>query len=282
MYCKKCGRKLEDGARFCKRCGQSVRQNHNTGKEARRKEIAKLKKERLDRKQKLQEQEIEKKLKKQKNKKKNQKRVVVLAVSFVVLLCILIIAVITYFSAINQSKDAAWRTKDGSVELNATAVPRQTQTPKPENSSGMPTATAYAITGEVNADGYREYTYGGNLILPYPATFEQQRTESGEKLRLYDKSGGASIVLKDEGPVSTQAKELMSEYAKAQPGKISYSRAGDGWYIVEAVENDIVYHRKCLVINNRMVYYDFSYSTTSSAASTYKTQIEYMDEHFSR
>lgn len=282
MYCKKCGRKLKDGMRYCDRCGQSVLQSHNTDKEIRRQEIEKLKQERLDRKQKLQEQEKEKSIKKKKNKKKNQKRVVVLSVSFVVLLCILIIAVITYFSAINQSKDAAWRTKDGSVELNATTAPRQTATPKPQNDSGIPTPTAYAITGELNADGYREYVYGGNIVLPYPATFEQQRTQSGEKLRLYDKSGGASIVLKDEGPVSAQAKELMSEYAKTQSGRISFSRAGDGWYIVESVENDIVYHRKCLIINNRTLYYDFSYSTASAASSTYKTQIEYMDEHFIR
>lgn len=275
MYCKKCGRKLEDGMRYCDRCGQSVRQNRNTGKEARRKEIEELKKERLNRRQKLQEKEK----KKQKNRQINKKRINVLAVIFIVLFCILIIAVIVYNATLSESENAVWRTRDGAVELNTTTVP--SQSPAPTNNANMPTATAYALTGEVNADGYREFKHSESIVLPYPATFEQQRAENGEKLNLYDKSGGASIVLKDEGPVSAQAKALMSEYAKSQSGKVSYSRAGDGWYVVETIENDIVHHRKCLIVNNRTVYYDFTYSTTSSAASTYKRQIEYIDEHFS-
>ena len=61
MYCKKCGRKLDDDMRFCDRCGQSVRQSQNTGKEAVRREIKELQEERLNRKQKLQEKEQEKK-----------------------------------------------------------------------------------------------------------------------------------------------------------------------------------------------------------------------------
>lgn len=280
MYCKKCGRKLEDGMRFCDRCGQSVRQSQNSGKEVRRQEIAELKQERLNRKQKLIEKENKKKI----NKSINRKKMNLLAIIFIILFCILITAVIAYKLTIDKSENAAWRTQDGSVELNASQMP--THTPAPTDKAGavvtaMPTSTAYAITSELNADGYREFKCSGGSVLPYPASFLQQTPDGNTKLNLYDKNGGASITVTETGPVSLAAKELMSQFAKEQPGKVQYSRAGDGWYVVETSENDLVHHRKCVIINNIAIAYDFSYSTASTAASTYQQQIAYMDEHFS-
>lgn len=282
MYCKKCGRKLEDGMRFCDRCGQSVRQNQKSGQDVRRKEIEGLKKERLNRRQKLLEKEQRKEQKKG-TKRRANKKMNILAVVFVILFCILVIAIIAYNITINKSENAPWRTSDGSVELNATAVP--TESPVPTNEAGaavtaVPTSTAYAITTELNADGYREYRCSGGAVFPYPSNFIQQNTGGSSRLNVYDQSGGGSINLTETGPVSDEARDLMSEYAKAQEGDISYSRAGDGWYIVETTNNDLINHRKCIIINNIAIAYDFSYSSSSSSADSYQEQIAYIDEHF--
>lgn len=280
MYCKKCGRKLEDGMRFCDRCGQSVRQNQQSGQEARLKEIKNLKNERLNRKQKL----LEKEQKKNAKRNVNSKKINLLAVVFIILFCILIIAVIAYNITINKSENAPWRTSDGSVELNATAIP--SESPVPTNEAGVavtsiPTSTAYAITAEINPDGYREYKCSGGAIFPYPANFVQQNTGGSSRLSVYDQSGGASITLSETGPVSKEARDLMSEYAQTQEGEISYSRAGDGWYIIETANRDLINHRKCIIINNIAISYDFSYSSSSASADLYEQQISYMDEHFS-
>ena len=280
MYCKKCGRKLEDGMRYCDRCGQSVRQSENTGKEARKKEIEELKKERINRKQQLQEAEQLKKEKKEANKKQTN----ILTLIFIILFCILVVAIVTFTVVTKKSENALWRTRDGSVNLNATDLPSSTPAPTDKNGAKVtpvPTPTAYAVTGEINTDGYREFAVKDNILFAYPATFEQRKAESGEKLNLYDNNGGASILLRDEMAGTEQAKTLMSEYAKAQPVKPSYSRAGNNWYVVETTENDIIHHRKCLIVNGYAIYYDFSYSKTSSSASVYERQIEYMDSHFS-
>ena len=276
MYCKKCGRKLEDDMRFCDRCGQSVRQSQNTGKEAVRREIKELQEERLNRKQKLQEKEQEK-------KRINIKKMNTLTVVFIILFSVLVIAVITYIATMEKSQSDDWFTKDGAVEINATEVP--TQSPVPTDKKGnqitpLPTSTAYAITAELNADGYREHKTNQGLIFSYPGDFIQQRPEGAIKLSLYDKNGGASIALKETGPVSGEAKTLMSEFAKAQTGKVKYSRAGNGWYVVETESDDIITHCKCVIVNNIAVSYEFSYSKTSSLASDYAQQIQYMDEHF--
>lgn len=280
MYCKKCGRKLKDGMRFCDRCGYSVRQSEQNDSEVRRREAEGLKNERLNRKEKLREKEQKKN---SRNGSGINKRTAVLAVVFIVLFCILVIAVIAYNITIKNSENAPWRTTDGSVEMNATAIPASS--PVPTNEAGeevtpMPTSTAYAINSDINADGYREFTCTGGAVFAYPPTFTQENAGANERLRVYDSSGGASITLSENGPVSGAARDLMSEYARSQEGSVSYSRAGDNWYIVETSNGDLVNHRKCIIVNNIAIAYDFSYSASSSAAELYSGQIEYMDEHF--
>ena len=213
MYCKKCGKQLDDNMRFCDRCGQSVRQSRNKGGEARRREIKELKEERLNRKQKLQEKEIKKK---QIKKRKNQKRTTILAVAFVALFLGLIAAMITWFITVKNSENAAWRTSDGSVAINSTPTPE---------APAMPTQTAYAITenvntDEVNSDGYREFK-GSTPNFVYPASFIKQAAASGMKLNAYDKEGGGAITLSEQGPVSGAAKDLLSEYSQSCGGEVT-------------------------------------------------------------
>ncbi|MDD6483811.1 MAG: zinc ribbon domain-containing protein [Clostridiales bacterium] len=272
MYCKKCGRKLDDNMRFCDRCGQSVRQSRNSGGEARRREIKELKEERLNRRQKLEEREIKKKRQKQ---RKNKKRTTVLSFIFLALLLCFVAAMISYSFTAEKSQNAPWRTGDGPVALNATPTPEV---------SLAPTQTAYALTAEqnadpVNSDGYREYTLGG-VVFPYPTVFTRQNTSAGVKLSAYDKEGGGNIALTEQSPVSGAAKDRLGEFSRSCGGDISYSRAGDGWYVIDYSQNGILYHRKALIHNNIEYGYDFSYSADSVSAKDYEEYIRYMDENF--
>ena len=78
MYCKKCGRKLKDGMRYCDRCGLSVNQSKKGSREAREIEIQELKQERLNRKEKLQKKETKK-------KRINKRHMNILSAAFIIL-----------------------------------------------------------------------------------------------------------------------------------------------------------------------------------------------------
>lgn len=272
MYCKKCGKQLDDNMRFCERCGQSVRQSKNNSSEAKRREIKELKEERLNRKKKLEEREIKKK---QVKNRKNRKRTKILAISFMALLLGLIAAMVAWFVTTKNLENALWKTTDGSVAINTTPTP---------DVPVVPTQTAYAIaentnTDEVNKDGYREYK-SNTLVFAYPSVFIKQGVSAGMKLNAYDKEGGGAITLCERGPVSGEAKDLLAETSQTCGGEVVYSRAGDGWYVIEYSKNDIIYHRKALLSNNIEYVYEFSYSSVSTKASDYKEYIDYMDEKF--
>ena len=272
MYCKKCGKKLDEDIRFCDRCGQSVRQSRNQGGEARRREIKELQEERINRKLKLEEKEKKKKIKKH---YKNNKRTNILALLFLALLLVFIIAIVSYKFTAERSEDAPWRTTDGSVALNSTPTPEAPSEPK---------QTAYAIleannTDPVNDDGYREFNID-SIIFPYPTVFVKQNTSAGIKLSAYDQEGGGTITLTVNSPVAGQAKDLMSEFSKTCGSDVNYSRAGDGWYVIEYVQNGIINHRKSLVYNNIEYLYEFSYTENSVSANDYKKYIDYIDNHF--
>lgn len=287
MYCKNCGRELKDGTRFCDRCGQSVRQSNKSERAARREEIEALKEERLNRKKKMADLEAEKAAKKAKKKqiKKSRKRNTKLIYIIAVILIVLVSAIVSYIVTTSGSKNAAWKTQDESIELNSTAVPtiQPTQgssaaTPAP---SALPTvASEPENTDAVNADGYRVFQISDNMSFPYPSSFTKKSVSGDIKLSIMDTVGGATVTL-TQSKSSVSAKELMKEYAQTTGGTISYSLAGNDWYGITITKNNIIYHRKCLLKDNTLIYYDFQYDENSVSASEYETYINYMDEAFS-
>ena len=94
-----------------------------------------------------------------------------------------------------------------------------------------------------------------------------------------DSVGGATMTVTQSKSIGS-AKELMKEYAQTTGGTISYSLAGNDWYGITITKNNIVYHRKCLLMANTLIYYDFQYDTGSVSAPEYETYINYIDEAF--
>ena len=284
MYCKNCGRELKDGMRFCDRCGQSVRQGNKSERTAKREEIEALKKERLNRRKKMAELEAKKAAEKKNRRKqrkalrRNPKFIYIVAI----ILIIAVSALVSYMMTASDIKDSNWKTTDNVVELNSTAVP--TIRPDDASATPLPTSTALPTVGSepentdpVNADGYRVFKAPNNIEMPYPTAFTKKAASDNVILNLMDSVGGGSISFKEDKANGMKSAEMMKEYAQSLGGTISYSRAGDNWYSITLEKNNFIYHRKCLIIDSKTLYYDFQYDKSSVSAEQYTIYINYMD-----
>lgn len=286
MYCKNCGRELKDGMRFCDRCGQSVRQGNKNERAAKREEIEALKKERLNRKKKMAELEAKKAA--EKKLRRNQRKALRRNPKFIYItlavVLIIISSVISYTVNIYNSNSKSWEAQDNSVALNSTAAPTvepsdTLSTPRPTQTPLPTVAAETENTDVVNADGYRVFKINEKMNFPYPTAFTKKTVSDNVLLNLMDSAGGGSIMLKEDR-ASGKATEMMKEYAQTLGGTISYSRAGDNWYGITVEKNNFVYHRKCLIVGNDALYYDFQYDKNSVSAVQYTEYITYMDTAF--
>ncbi len=267
MYCKKCGKKLEDNERFCKRCGASV--NGESAQKAKKREIEELSKNRIRRKtqRNAQSQDNSKQLF---NVHINEK-VLVLIIVLAALAIMIVPAVISYNAFTKNSENAVWRTQDGSVKINE----EETVTPLPKKTKD--TSTPYTITENTNEDGYKEFAFDGKIFL-YPSTFSKSNTGGESRLKLVDASGDGTIELKVESDFDLKPQQLMLEFA--QNNEVKSSRAGDNWYNIDLLTDVSYIHRKCVVTNGAAISYTFTYSQNSKYESLYQQYIEYMDEKF--
>ena len=286
MYCKNCGRELKSGMRFCDRCGQSVRQGKKTESAARREELEAVKEERLNRRKKIAELEAkkaEKKNKRKANKKKNKTLIYFIAI----ILLAAVSAIITYIAVMINSNNAAWKTRDGAEALNSTAAPTVEPSDK---ASSTPVPTSLPVVGvetentdPINADGYRVFTVSNTLSCPYPTAFSKKQSDGDTVLSLFDNVGGASMqIAYEKSSASAQPSELLKEYAQNTPGTVLYSLAGNNWFGVTTSKNDIITHRKYLILDGKSIYYSLQYDKNSVSAADYEKYIEYIDNAFTQ
>lgn len=271
-YCKKCGRQLKEGARFCDRCGQSVKQSRNSSSEKKQKQIEKLQRERLERK-KRQEQldEIERK----RNERKREKRQKQNKIFFCIIACIAvtaIVAVIAFAVTTISSKNEPWKNNTPIGGLSTDSV-----------STMAPSVTAEPSAHPESAekDKYSVYELSNGSRFSYPNSFTEEDIEDDEELHFTDKSGAEIRVYLIEYPSGT-ASALMKEYADNEIGKVVTSSAEDNHYSITLKDDDIVKHRKYLIDrdNDVCVYYDFEYDETLVRTADYESYTEYMDENF--
>lgn len=284
MYCKNCGRKLEEGTRFCDRCGQSVRQSQNTGKEARQREIKELQEERRNRKQRLAEKEAKKDEKKVVKHKKKKNGALIFFVA--VLLIMLVSAVTAYViyssgeSPITGENSAAVNIPTSIPDADATPVPTAIPTAQP--SDDMPGNSLKTNKESVDADNskYKRVYVTEDVEFAYPSSFTKTTSDNENAvLALKESSDNAKItVYESEYPGGT-ASSLMKSFATKTGGTLEYSRAGSNWYVVTINKNNTIHHRKYIITNNdSVIYYDFEYPSLSSSADQYEDYTEYMDE----
>ncbi len=253
MYCKKCGKKLPEDARFCDRCNTSVRK-----KEGKRAQIENLKEERIARKK---AKAIEERLK---NIKKARRRRYITTV-YIVLGALILGGVSVLISYCANSRDNAFVTE----EEFATQTPVPTVTPD----------TTGVIEGVNNGEGYIEVTVQ-NASFTYPETFVENKNTDGKIISLKDKEGDATLAVSKE-ITSLDAIALMEKYRDGiENAKAKDSLASSSGYSITVEAGDMIYHKKSFVSNGVELYYEFVYPIDSAKATDYENAIKYMDEFF--
>ena len=267
MYCKKCGKKISDNARFCDRCGQPV--------PAQRPQPKKRELDSYDRYRK-------KKMQKEAQRRRQKKRVAVIVVWAI------IIAVIVSVAGGLYAHNYIMKNAPDGVQ----AMPGVSPTPKPSETV-EPTASTAAKSeepddsegGSMNSASdegcqiYIDNVYG--FRCPYPSEFEVDNlSNQNTRLSLKDAEGGGRMIISYEKISDTDnGASLMRDYVGGIGVSPEYNRAGENWYSVSFVRNGKVNHRKGIIINGtEHVYYDFTYDQLSDKKAKYEDYTDYIDE----
>lgn len=254
MYCKNCGKKLPNDARFCDRCNTSVRK-----KEGKMDVIEELKEERLARRK---AKAIEERLKS--IKKVKRRRYKALVVFIIVVVCVGGASAIVSF-VVNDSKDSPFTQEP---EYAATPTPGKATEQTQTAASEMPVSDEYETVSIAN----------GNVA--YPKVFVKYSGNKKSLLALKTEDGECTIVV-NKATTSLTAKELMGNYRDGiANSKAVYSLASASGYTISLTAENVTYHKKSYVKDGAEFYYEMSYPSDSGKAAEYEGYIEYMDSHF--
>lgn len=263
IYCTGCGREIRDGLLYCDRCGRSVKKSIQQQKPLKYRQIEEIHKERRERKQRQQEMAAKRKQQKQKALKRTRVLVLVLA--------LLIIALVSSIVAfVKMSGDKSMKDMDDVIRENVEATTEPSE--EPEN--------VVTVTTMPDTSGYAEVAVSGQKIS-YPSTFTSAAAEGDETARFKDPSGDAEISVGRES-VSGSAIDMMSEYFSKTgvEGEPDVNSANKTRYLITYTKDGEVIHRKLVIKDGAAVYYDFTYSESSSKKSEYEKYISEMDTLF--
>lgn len=264
MYCKNCGKKLPDNARFCDRCNMSVRKM-----ESKMELIEELKAERIARQK---AKAVQERYKQMQQKKRRRRKLIILAAVFVLILGF-VSGITVYIDYINNSDF----NKPDNYE-NGTVAYTDSPSATAENVSPTPVATPKSGTAAVspNEDGYIETSAGG-VKFAYPRGYD--KTGGNGILNLSDRDSSAVITVYQEETSST-AKDIMKTYADKTDGSVTKSIAGDGWYSITVSKPTETRHRAGIISGGKHTYYEITYPAASEKEGEYTESIEYMDSYF--
>ena len=287
MYCKKCGRKLREEARFCDYCGQSTKETRSQSapKTTRTQSSSKARSEYEKNKK---QRQIERE-RVQKNRR----------TAFFLLLVAIVVAAVLGFASYNMTKTELDKEKQVTEE---TQTPKTTQEPieteddteEEKTSEATPKSTETSQkTEEKNEKYYESVAKSCNIYrddrmdsirCPYPESFEQgSKSNKNTVISLVDPlNDGAMMICSETVGTGKSASTLMKNYAEGVGGSIKTSRAGDGWYEITFERNNKLNHRKAVVVDGLCVYYDFSYDVDSGESSSYEEYIEYIDYYLDK
>lgn len=269
VYCKNCGKKLPDNARFCDRCNASVRK-----KEDKMDLIEELKEERLARRK---AQDIESKIKEIKRVKSRRRRTVFLIIGIILGMGVVsgIIVYINYMgtSHLNQGVEVELRT-ESPTESIAPAVVIGGEGSQPTATDEVPIVSS-VMPNAGKPSGYIDSSISGTAFA-YPSGFEADGTGSGQ-LCVTD---GEARITANKAATSLAPKELLRKYADTNGGEDMGSSANDTSYTVTLRSGDYICHRKGIVNGSSEIYYEMQYRADSEKASQYAADIEYMDNFF--
>lgn len=252
MYCKNCGKRLPDGARFCDRCNTSVRK-----KSAKQELIDDLKEERLARRKAKAVEERFKKIKKMRHRR--YKIITGVIIAFVLLG---VISAITTNIIISKNS-----TFNSPIE----DVPDVTE---------EPTATATPETAvSLNSDGYI-VTKILDTSFVYPSSFTDTNDSTSGFLSLVDSVGDAAMTAGEKTASETDAASAMKSYIDRNGLMVEKASTSDNCYFITGTSGDNRYHKCGCITNGAEIYYEFIYPLSSAKSSAYETNTEYMDSYF--
>lgn len=264
MYCKNCGKKLPDDARFCDRCNQSVRKQDDKAEQ-----LAQLKAEREARKR---AKEIERRLKNIK-KIKRKRKAVILCIAAGVLLAGIVSGIFAYTTYLDNSgydepiNDVSVITETPETTAAPTASVSPSEVPDVYNGGGSAAVS-------INPDGYAEANIGDMKFL-YPNEYRRVQNDSEILLEVSD---GSSTIRANRAVTSKAPKDVMKVYSDGVNGKVISSLAGDSSYSITIDGGDVIHHRCGVVKTGIETYYEMRYPASGNAAQ-YEGYIAYMDEH---
>lgn len=264
MYCKKCGKRLPPGARFCDRCNTSVR-----SKGGKMDQIEDLKEERLARRK---AKEVEERLKGiKKVRRKRYKIILGIIITLVVLGIASAIASNIMFSRnsmLNNPIDDVPDTTEKVSEEKPTAMVVE----------GVAVTEAASEKPVVNRDGYMELTKDG-ISFAYPSSFTSDEEDKDVFLSLKDSMGDAVIKVYKETTSAKTETEAMKKYRDSKGITVTQATTTDGCYSVTGTKDDMTYHSFGHVEDGIAFWYELSYPTSAAKAESYGTAAAYMDNY---
>lgn len=296
MYCRKCGRKLKSGMRFCDYCGQPV--NLNNAGRTRQNPVRTTKKNNdTEAARKRAQYERNKKRREMERKKAQKNRRIAL---FAILLAIAA-AVVFYFISNKWMKSelekeniqtgASNEVVEETMEEQPTEEEDTEENTKTEGKSKASTEKTKenAKNTESKASPYSDIEKSFNVFADdvmdeiscvYPKSFTNEAKKGSDAVWSgADTEGDGSMVIysKHVG-TSKQAGKLLEEYEKGLGAdKITKKESNSASYTITFERNGKITHRKAVLDDGMCIYYDFSYSAESEASAEYKKYIAYMD-----
>lgn len=253
MYCKKCGRKLNEGQRFCDHCGASVRQNQSPQR-MKRPENRPAEGSRNGKPASV----------RQRKRPKRKKRSPVLFLVILGLCGALVCGLIAYFYTMSNI-DESWKNSDGSVHINSTPAPTENIV-KPSSSPDL---------DHPDFISYKDTEYGFKYV--YPSSFTTDKFNTSIRFAAADAQGTGRISVMVEDTDKT-AVDMLKSYVQSSGGELVFNKADSDSYSVYIKTGEQCRYRKCLVKNEKAIIYDFEFSQNADTYSKYNGYIDYIDE----
>lgn len=255
MYCKNCGKKLPDSARFCDRCNTSVRK-----KSDKMDLIEELKEERLAR-QKVHRIEHRYKKMKQYKIRKHKKR-------FYFIIAVILLGIISgIWGYVNYIRTSGF---------NVSEIPVTTSEP---DYTPFPTAAASISASAMPTSGSNSPSFSytkvvvGGIEFEYPSFFSTS-SDDEHLLSLYYTKDDAVLTF-DREQTESSIKTIMRDFNDKISGNVLTSSSGDNWYSISKTDNNKIYHSCGKLINDRLIKYYMEFD--ASAENLYFSSLEYMD-----
>lgn len=309
MYCKKCGRQLRQGAKFCDHCGSSTKgmtetnsSGKSTGSKSGNSEQYDRNRSRYERNKKRRE------LERQKARKSRRTALLFILVAIIIAV---VLGFITYNmmkpkkkadpnllenttsgqSFLNNEDDEPQVEIDGEEEDEEEPEPTQTPTPKPtkepektEEEKEKELEEHFSdIEGEFNIYKHDKL---GDIKCPYPKTFEDgSQANANTVYSLMDfENDGTMLICAEKVGKSKSAAMMMDDYESGlgDKAKVLNSTSDDNGYEISYERNKRVNYRKAIIVDGICVYYDFSYDYDSQEKSRYDEYIEYINYYLDK